>query len=99
VNEPAKKALNELKEALQIQTTQDKLMELAQLVESAQGVDKKGFTAEEFKKKITELDLPDTKAMPEKDETLPPNATAEYIVEKVYETKNETLIDGAEILL
>jgi hypothetical protein len=30
---------------------------------------------------------------------LPPNATAEYIVEKVYETNNETLIDGAELLL
>ncbi len=99
VNEPAKEALKKLKEALRIQTTQDKLMELAQLVESAQGSDKKSFTAEEFKKQITQPDTPITEVMPEKNETLPRNATAEYIVEKVYETGNETLIDGAEILL
>lgn len=99
VSEPAKKALNELKEALQIQTTQDKLMELAQLVESAQGSDKKSFTAEEFKKQITQPDVPVTEVMLEKNETLPHNSTAEYVIEKVYETGNETLIDGAEILL
>lgn len=40
-----------------------------------------------------------TEGTPEKNDILPRNATAEYIVEKVYETGNETLIDGAEILL
>ncbi|MEI6711523.1 MAG: hypothetical protein WCK88_05015 [bacterium] len=99
VKEPAKKALNELKEALQTKATQAQLMDLARVVESAQAGDKKDFTAHEFEQHITEPAAKDSEPVPEKNETLPRNATAEYIVEKVYETGNETLIDGAEILL
>ncbi|MFA6080604.1 MAG: hypothetical protein WC753_03970 [Candidatus Gracilibacteria bacterium] len=101
IEDSAKIALQTLEKALSSsEETKEGLMALAQAVESAQTESAKEFTAGEFEKQITTPSVPQiAEGTPENNETLPPNATAEYIVEKVYETNNETLIDGAELLL
>jgi len=101
VAEPAKAALVKLKAGLEsTSNTKQDLIALAQGVASAQVAPDSKFTVQEFANQIMAPSVPQsTHGTLEKNETLPRNATAEYIVEKVYETGNETLIDGAEILL
>lgn len=100
IQEPARAALKELRAALEMQqTNRDDIIDRAKAVEASlkkDGTNK--FTVKDFEATITQLPLasPD---QPEKNEVLPREATAEYIIEKVYDTKNEILIDGAEILL
>ena len=66
---------------------------MAQDVEDAQKDEKKEFTVQDFRELIeSEISLPE-------DQELPHGLRAETILERVYETENETLIDGAELLL
>lgn len=90
-------ALNALEKALSddIHDTESSLMDLAHAVERAQSWNEtKRFIAQEFGALLRPADQ-----APENNETLPHNATAEYIVEKAYETGNEVLIDGTRLLL
>jgi hypothetical protein len=99
VDASAKIALEALKKALVSTSTKDELLTLAKALEAAQVGVESPFTVESFSKIISEASATTPEIVPEQEEILPPNATAEYIVEKVYETENETLIDGAELLL
>lgn len=100
VDASAKTALEELRKALDVSTTtKDELLALAKALEAAQAGAESPFTVESFSKIISEVPATTPEIVPEQEEVLPSNATAEYIVEKVYETENETLIDGAELLL
>ena len=92
----AQEALAKLKSALNASAetqTKEALIVLAKAVDEAQNDGKKEFTLAEFESRMTTL-VKKVEAI-----DIPRSSTAEIIVEKVYETGNETLIDWAELLL